>query len=273
MPCGQCIGCRVAKSQDWATRIAHEAALHRDNSFVTLTFDDAHLPASGVQVRHVQLFMKRLRKAREPQKIRFFACGEYGEMFSRPHYHVILFGYRPDDMYPWRRTKSGFVCSRSPELERVWPYGHVEVGSVTVQSAAYVARYVVKKISGDAAEQHYRKVCALTGEIRRQTPEFIVMSTRPGIGAAWWETYGPEALPSDFVVIDGARRPVPRYYKRKFDAAHENAPQIRTPVVEVRASRMDRARDREGDTTPDRLEAREGVALLRLDHLKREFEG
>ncbi|MFN7611381.1 MAG: hypothetical protein ACK5QX_10675, partial [bacterium] len=88
VPCGRCIGCRLARASQWATRIAHEASLHEANSFLTLTYSNEHLPADlSVDVIALQKFMKRLRKALYPAPVRFVACGEYGENTLRPHYH------------------------------------------------------------------------------------------------------------------------------------------------------------------------------------------
>lgn len=262
LPCGSCIGCRLDKSQDWATRIVHESQLHRCNSFVTLTFAPEHLPEDGsVSTRDLQLFMKRLRKA--VGTVRFFACGEYGGQGDRPHYHLILFGYDPPDRKPWRRTPSGHLVYRSATLEKVWPFGHVEVGEVTVQSAAYVARYVTKKVTGDAARDHYTRLNPVTGELVQVRPEFICMSNRPGIGSQWFEQYSTDAFPSDFVVIEGKRRPVPRYYKKKLSERE---------ALLVTAKRKERARLHSDNNTPERLTVREEVTNLRAERLKRDFE-
>lgn len=222
IPCGQCMGCRLDRAGDWATRIAHEAQLHQANSFLTLTYSEQHLPEDlSLSVRHVQLFMKRLRRSLEPEQIRFFGCGEYGDKFKRPHYHLIIFGWDFPDKFPWRKTGSGYVVYRSPKLEQIWPFGHVEIGTVTTQSAGYVARYVTKKVHGDdeVAKAAYmrEKVDPDTGEIRKWSvmKEFVVMSRKPGIGSGWFEQFACDAFPSDFVVIDGMRRRVPRYYTKK----------------------------------------------------------
>lgn len=262
VPCGQCIGCRLARSQDWATRIAHEAQMHDDNMFLTLTFNDEELPWDrSVSVRDVQLFMKRLRKM--VGKVRFFACGEYGARLSRPHYHLIVFGHRFTDLVPWRRTSSGFVVSRSPSLERLWKHGFSEVGEVTHQSAAYVARYVVKKVTGSLAKEHYSVVHPETGEVSRVAPEFICMSTHPGIGAEWLAKYRGDAFPSDFVVVDGKRRPVPRYYVKKQEDWYQD---------EVKYLRSVQSEKSAANRTPERLAVREEVQEMRVERLQREYE-
>lgn len=263
IPCGGCIGCRVSRARDWATRLHHEAMLHEASSFLTLTFSDEFLPPSySVDVRDMQLFMKRLRK-RIGVSVRFFACGEYGDINLRPHYHVLLFGYDFPDKVPWRKTGSGHVTYRSAELESVWQCGHCEVGTVTHESAGYVARYVLKKVNGDRAEDHYRRVHPLTGEVVTVAPEFVTMSNKPGIGAGWYEKFSGDAFPSDFVVVDGQKRPVPRYYKKKLSEEESE---------EITRKRKVEARRQAANNTPERLAVREEVLTLRLDQLKRELD-
>ncbi len=194
IPCGKCIGCRLAHSRQWAVRCVHEASLHDRNCFLTLTFDDAHLPASGsVSVRDVQLFLKRLRKALSYQniKIRFFACGEYGDKNQRPHYHLIIFNYDfSDDRQLLRQTPYGSLYI-SDFLFSLWPYGFHTIGNVTFKSCAYVARYVTKKVYGKDAPAHYQG----------RTPEFITMSRKPGIAHDWIVKYYADVYNYDRVVL------------------------------------------------------------------------
>jgi hypothetical protein len=243
--------------------LVHEAATHEVNCFVTLTFAPEHLPPDGsVRVEDVQGFMKRLRK--RVGRVRFFACGEYGEDLGRPHYHLLLFGWAPSDRQLWRRTGSGHLVYRSQLLEAVWPFGHVEIGDVTPHSAGYVARYATKKVTGDAAEEHYSRVDGETGEVTQRRPEFITMSRRPGIGAAWWDEFSGDAFPSDFVVLDGKRRPVPRFYKKKLDDLE---------AAKVTQRRKENARRHEDEQRPERLAVREEVTLRKLNEvMKRDLE-
>lgn len=264
VPCGQCIGCRVGKSDEWRTRLYHEAQAHERSSFLTLTYAPEHLPEDGaVSVRALQLFMKRLRKGLGQERVRFFACGEYGEGLARPHYHVILFGKEFADQYPWEKTRSGHVLYRSAEAERYWPFGHVKIGTVTPSSAAYVARYCVKKVNGERAESHYTRVDPLTGEVRRLAPEFLTMSRRPGIGADWYERHARDAFPSDFVIVEGSKKPVPRYYERKL---------AEDDLKAIKQKRTEAAEQHQANNTPERLAVREEVAQLRLNRLKRDLE-
>lgn len=170
LPCGQCIGCRLERSRQWAMRCVDEASMWADNSFVTLTYDDAHLPKDkSLHVEDFQGFMKRLRqdvwRKSHRRDVRFFHCGEYGEKYSRPHFHACLFNLAFHDRKPWKASKAGEMMYRSPTLESLWPNGYSAVSDVTFESAAYVARYVLDKVTGPAAETHYERADTKTGEV------------------------------------------------------------------------------------------------------------
>lgn len=220
VPCQQCIGCRIQRSKDWAVRIVHEASLFENNCFVTLTFDDAHLPADGsVCVRDLQLFMKLLRrhnkgiesvlneKGEITYPIRFFACGEYGSQLERPHYHLIIFNWKPQDLVFRRFNKYGNRLYFSPGLYSYWDKGFNTVGSVTAESASYVAKYCIKKINGERADAHY---CG-------RKPEFIVMSRKPGIAARWFVKYHDDIYNYDELVLNNKVWHIPRYYDKLYD--------------------------------------------------------
>jgi len=255
--CGRCIGCRVARARSWSLRCVHEAQLHDANCFVTLTYSDEHLPPDGsLRYRDFQLFMKRLRKwARRP--VRFFMCGEYGEGLRRPHYHACLFGLNfSEDREPVTRLSTRHVHYRSPSLVRLWGLGHVDITDLNARTAEYAARYVLKKVSGPPAEDHYRVVDA-DGVVSSLVPEFARMSLRPGVGAEWFSRFSADVLSGDSVVDGGRALPVPKYYDRlrkRFDAAG---------LAEVKAEREARAYRLRADSSPDRLEVREAVAVAR----------
>lgn len=199
----------------------HEASLHESNAFVTLTYDDEHLPAGGsLDPSAFPLFMRRLRK--ESPGVRYFYCGEYGESGARPHYHALLFGWWPDDAVECGRRGDHRVY-RSGTLAALWPSGFHEVGDVSFDSAAYVARYVTKKVRGSAAVDHYLRVDAETGEVYQATQEFAQMSRRPGIGAGWFGRFGSELERNGTVVVSGKEVPMPRYYRRLMDRAAPEA--------------------------------------------------
>lgn len=221
VPCGNCLGCDLERSRQWAVRCMHEASLHENNAFVTLTYDDEHLPAGGsLDPSAFPLFMRRLRK--ESPGVRYFYCGEYGEELRRPHYHALLFGWWPADA---RRcgARGDHAVFRSEALSRLWRCGFSEVGDVSFDSAAYVARYVVKKVRGSAAAEHYAWCDQETGEVWSRTQEFAQMSRRPGIGAGWFGRFGSELERNGKVVVAGKETPMPRYYRRLMDRAAPEA--------------------------------------------------
>ena len=203
LPCGQCIGCRLEKSRQWAMRCVHEASLHGENCFITLTYSDEYLPPLGSLDREAfPLFMKRLRKRFQPQRIRFYSSGEYGEKTQRPHYHALLFGFDfPDKIF--LRKRGEYDCWNSPILEKLWPFGLSEIGSVTFASAQYCAGYMMKKVTGDLAEAHYARVNPHTGEIGYLEREYATMSRRPGVGRAWIDKFKEEVYRHDNVIISG----------------------------------------------------------------------
>lgn len=205
LPCGQCIGCRLERSRRWAVRIMHEAQMHERNSFLTLTYDDDHLPSDGsLQLEDFQLFMKRLRRG-SSGPLRFFHCGEYGESTGRPHYHACLFGEDfVEDRVVYRVSSRGDSLYNSERLTETWGLGHAVIGELTFESAAYVARYCLKKVTGEKAEAHYAG----------RTPEYVTMSRRPGIGAGWYERFRSEVFPADSVVMRGQEMLPPPFYDK-----------------------------------------------------------
>lgn len=257
IPCGQCIGCRLDRSVNWAVRIMHESRMHEYSSFVTLTYDDEHLPYGGtLHYPHFQLFMKRLRKRFEPHKLRFFMCGEYGDAFGRPHYHAAIFGAAFADRYPWRKSSAGFQLYRSRLLEAAWDLGGAEIGDLSFESAAYVARYCTKKITGKEADGHYAKLVPETGEIISLVPEFARMSLKPGIGASWFDKYGDHAIEHEFVIMDGRKLPVPKFYKSRMSPGD---------LDEFEWKRFNSTKDIDFDNSPDRLRVREIVTRARFN--------
>jgi hypothetical protein len=212
----------------------HEASLHQDNAFLTLTYDDEHLPPGGsLDLRAFPLFMKRLRAEIVPQRVRYFYAGEYGDDVGRPHYHGLLFGYDFPDKRPAGRRGDHPVW-RSDRLSALWPDGFHELGSVSFDSAAYVARYVVKKVRGEAAVDHYLAVDGATGEVFGREPEFCQMSRRPGIGAGWFERFGEELEPEGTVIQSGKEVPMPRYYRKLMKDGSPEAERLLARVGEWR---------------------------------------
>lgn len=209
VPCGQCLACRLNYGRDWAVRITAEAKLHEANIFLTLTYDDEHLPENNSLVKkHVSDFMKRLRK--HVGQVRFFASGEYGDIFGRPHYHLIVFGLPINSPVfidrVWDNKAKGYYCRC-----KCWPFGHCYVGNVTVDSARYVARYTVKKVKGKGSKEYYESLGLV--------PEFALMSRRPGIGAAYADKYADELSHFGTVMQNGKPCPLPRFFKERVDYA------------------------------------------------------
>ena len=269
LPCGQCIGCRLERSRQWAMRCLHEASLYDQNAFITLTYDDSNLPPGGsLSYPDFQKFMKRLRK-KIGSKVRFYAGGEYGTQGTmRPHFHACLFGYDfPDKVY-YKKTGSGERIYTSKILESLWPYGLSSVGDVTFESAAYIARYCVQKVTGDLAEAHYR-VITDDGEIIDRTPEFNRMSLKPGIGARWLEKYQTDVYPRDYVVVRGVKVKPPKYYDTLFE---REDPGEFSEIVARREFDMDQLCKHDHlEFWPDRMFVKEQVTLARSSQLKREL--
>lgn len=257
LPCGKCVGCRSARAQAWAIRCVHESKCHDVSSFVTLTYDDSNCPMS-LDYKHFQRFMYRVRKKFGP--VRFFACGEYGDLTNRPHFHALLFGLT---------FRDGVACGEdlysSATLSKLWPYGFSSFGDVTYQSAGYVARYSAKKVNGPIADIWYSRVDVSTGELVTVEPEFGHMSLKPGIGYPWFAKYWREVfgVRDGIVMSGGTVIPPPRFYFEKlksFDAdLHE----------EVAYNRYVKSQKFIEDCSPERLLSREICAKARESFRRR----
>lgn len=216
VPCGQCIGCRLEYARVWALRCWHESLLYSNNCFITLTFDDDHLAKDGsLHKSDFVKFMKRLRMLKDDKgnlrfpNVRYFHCGEYGDQNNRPHHHAILFNCAFDDLRPIGISKHGDVYYRSDTLSNLWNNnGFCTIGDVTFQSCSYVARYVMKKLTGDAANVYSE---------RGVIPPYLTMSRRPGIGRLWFEQNRKQV--EDHLGVrtqSGVMSPVPRFYRNNF---------------------------------------------------------
>ncbi len=262
VPCGQCIGCRLEKSRQWAMRITHEASLHDKNCFLTLTYDDDNLPYhSGLEIEDFQKFMKRLR--RKIGKDRYYHCGEYGEQYKRPHYHAILFGYDFPDKELWKQQGDNNLYTSS-ELSERWGMGHCSIGNVTFDSAAYVARYITKKIYGEEADLHYTRWNPETGEGYDVRPEYTTMSK--GIGREWYEKYKDEIHNLDTVVINGKKMQPPKYYDNLFQ---EDAPD---KFRKVKGQRVQNLEKFSSELTRERLQIKHKIKQIKAKELKRNLE-
>lgn len=297
IPCGQCIGCRLERSRQWAMRCLHEASLYENNCFITLTYNDKNLPSDwSLQKRDYQLFMKNLRKRFVPKNpfnkneypslhdqfkkmfwVRYFHCGEYGEecgncgknkddcrllgcnnwtpIIGRPHYHACLFNIDFADKVLYK-TQNGVKLYTSPTLQELWPHGFSTIGDVNFESAAYVARYIMKKINGEKAEEHY---------LGRQ-PEYTTMSRRPGIGQGWFDLFKEEVYPTNFIVMNGKKMTPPKYYDKQLEDYDKSL------LLQMKKLREKLAKKHEPDNTLRRLRDREEVKLSQTRKLFRTLE-
>lgn len=311
VPCGKCAACVLERSRQWAVRCVHEASMWESNSFVTLTYSDEHLRYSSHGVATLTkedfpAFMKRLRERRRASFVggvgelfvgpRFMQAGEYGA-YGRPHHHAILFNCGFPDRTPWSGSEKSRLF-RSRELESLWPYGYSTVGEVTYESAAYVARYTLKKIAAlaGAGAQEVGTVrsdlldsvggslaapvvggprggearptgCSSVGVgpmSRFRLPEFFTMSRKPGIGAHWLQKFMKDVYPSDSVVVRGRECKPPRFYDEKYGDRHPEA----LVAVKGRRAVEGRARSWRSGSPEDREEIlRDSLAKSRRKEL------
>ncbi|AZL82824.1 replication initiator protein [Apis mellifera associated microvirus 13] len=261
LPCGQCIGCRLERSRQWGVRCMHEAQMHKQNSFVTLTYNAENTPQRG-NLNHAdfQKFMKRLRKHAKTD-IRYYMGGEYGPTTWRPHFHACIFGYDFADKLYFKTGESGEKIYTSKTLEKLWPYGFSTIGNVTFQSAAYIARYCVQKVTGQAAEEHYKRVDD-QGEYQL-TPEYNRMSLKPAIGKTWLEKYRSDVYNHDHVIINGVKSTPPKYYDKLLKRWDANR------LEELKEQREANAQTHKEDQTWQRLEAKEQFQHARIKSLLR----
>lgn len=298
--CGQCVGCRLDRSRQWANRCLLELEYHDSAYFVTLTYNDDHVPRSyygdpesgeaqpslSLAKRDFQLFMKRLRKAFPDDKIRFFACGEYGPSTMRPHYHAILFGLHLHDLVPFSRSEQGFTYYISQSLQDVWsvrdippgssvnqwsvtplaPIGHILVADVTWETCAYTARYVMKKLNGPEA-QFYSDF--------NIEPPFSLMSRKPGIARQWYDDH-PDLYDFEYINVKtptgGRKFRPPKYFDKLYDLDH---PDESAEIKAIRQKMAEEAKKAKLSQTSvsylELLQIEENAKLDSIKKLKREL--
>lgn len=242
--CGQCMPCRIQKRRVWTHRLLLEANCHSDNAFVTLTYDEKNLPLSddgrGILVpKHPQDFLKRLRKHYQPARFRFYCVGEYGTTSERPHYHMVLFNYPACKRHGGSKfNKDGHCCATCDAILDKWGLGHVHVGTVTAQSAGYVARYTTKKMTAVDDPR-----------LKGRPPEFARMSLKPGIGADFMHDVASTIL--QYCLYEDEQEDVPNalqhgkrmmplgsYLKRKLREYVGKEPQAPESVIEALLEEM-----------------------------------
>lgn len=238
IPCGQCIGCRIRQREDWTTRIELEARNYTPDEvwFITLTYDDEHVPGmilkTGEIVRKaqyvwngsskapdavqillytdIQKFLKRLRKASKG-KLRYFCAGEYGEQTARPHYHMILYGWKPTDLKHLYKTRhNGYFTSKW--MSNLWGMGNIQIAQAVPETYRYVAGYVTKKMyefNGEKANVYY--------ELGQPKP-FACMSLKPGLGDEYYQKHKEEIWNKGYIQCsNGKRAQIPRYYEKMME--------------------------------------------------------
>ena len=239
IPCGQCIGCRIRQREDWTTRIELEARDYPKEEvwFITLTYDDDHVPGmivktgeimrkvqytwkpgekrpDSVQIllyEDIQKFLKRLRKDYKG-KLRYFVAGEYGEQTARPHYHMILYGWRPTDLENlYKIHHNGYYTSKW--LADLWGMGQIQIAQAVPETYRYVAGYVTKKmyeIDNKKANEYYEL---------GQTKPFACMSLKPGLGDHYYQEHKAEIWRQGYIqCTNGKRAQIPRYYEKQMEA-------------------------------------------------------
>ncbi len=277
-PCRQCVGCRLERSRQWAMRCLHEAQMHETNSFITLTFSPEELLKRpnvwSLDHTEWQKFMKKLKsKLRRDygpaaaNAVRFYMCGEYGEQFARPHYHACVFNHDFVDKTLWTE-RDGIPLYKSASLDSLWttsygePLGFTSVGDVTFQSAAYVARYVMKKWKGtpEEIEAHYQTLDPITGETYSIQPEFALMSK--GLGKTWFKKHQSDT-DKDYITVNRQKMSLPKYYTSLIEQQGED--------IKHRKSKRLKALNK-SDNTRERLLTKEIIKKSRTKLLLRNLQ-
>lgn len=289
IPCGKCISCRLEHSREWANRCMLEAKNYENNQFITLTYDEEHLPTTkGINIKTGEVnytygtlkpedltkFMKDLRRYYEYHygidNIRFYACGEYGSKTERPHYHIIAFNLPIyDKEYLFTNPKTQTKNYTSEILSKIWKKGIVGIADVTWESCAYVARYVLKKAKGKEAVEIWND----TG--RKQ--EFTRMSRNPGIGKEYYEKHKDEIYEHDEIWLKnkkGAIKAKPcRYYDKLYDL---DSPEIMEAIKKARrviAEQIEKVRQENSNLPREEyLKQQEMIVNNRAKRLKRGLE-
>lgn len=281
-PCGQCIWCRLQRSKENALKCVHEASLWEQNCFITLTYSPENLPKfSTLKVSDFQKFMKRLRFHENGDRrkkfigplplyktIRYYHCGEYGERRGRPHYHSVLFNHDFKDRYPIGQSEQGFTYYRSPTLEKLWPLGNSMVSDFSFETAAYIARYITKKVNGWKAEQHYEVIDIETGECVDRKPEYA--SGSQSIGRGWLKKFKKDILDNDFCYLDRNGRLV----KVKVPKSYDKFLELENPeeFLRIKAARCESLDRSHPDLQWERLRVREEVQLIKYEQLTKKLE-
>ena len=241
----QCIGCLEDRAKEWATKCYLESLYHDESYFITLTYDDNHLPISNtmttskgeifyddgtwnsyIEYEHVRSFIRKVRDWQREKYgingIKYFGCGEYGGKEGRAHFHIIMFGLHlePNDVRVHEISKDGNVTYKCEELSKCWvmpnerrgqaePMGFITVAEVNWQTSRYVAGYVQKKeFKNTKDEYEYFTNKEAYYSRRGQTPERLFMSTQGGIGKRYFDEHAREFFEDGYIMIHGAKQKI-----------------------------------------------------------------
>lgn len=241
---------------------------HNGSLFITLTYNDKNLPKNkSLCPQHLTNFFKRLRKSYS-KPLRHYSCGEYGDSTARPHYHAIIFGLELKDLEYYTHN-NGNNLYNSSYMDKTWSHGTVIIGNVTFESCAYVARYILKKVTGKDSWQSYAQLDKETGEITNEREkEFTRMSNRPGIGSKWYSQYKSDIWNNDgtLYIRGGIPTKPPRFYEDKYELENPKHLQI------IKQRRAEKAILNLPDNTKPRLKAKEINLLASTRTLTRTLE-
>lgn len=303
IPCGQCIACRINYSKEWAARCIMETIYHEENWFVTLTYDNDHVPTIDLRTGELtrggywileeknpgkeiiqslsllpldlQLFMKRMRITQQRNgwgNIRFYSCGEYGGQTLRPHYHILMYGLHVPDLTYFKTDKdTGCEYYLSEYIAKIWGMGHIIIGKVTWNSCAYVSRYVMKKQLGKDENGLTAKDRYLEAGLE---PEFVRMSLKPGIGQQYYQDHKQEIYLNDEIILPGGKKPIVMKPPKKFDEWFENEYPDQLAIIKeareegVRESQRNKMKQTSNDYI-EVLETEERLLKNRMKNIRR----
>lgn len=199
VPCNKCIECKLKATNEWSYRLMLEKNYHDTSCFITLTYNEDNIPAGNTLSKtdyrnFIKAFREYIRRSAN-KNIRYFGCGEYGSKYDRPHYHFIIFGWKPEDLFYFFTDENGFKIYKSPKVAKIWKKGFVTVGvDLTIDTVKYVAKYMQKPSNNDKAIK-----------------PFITMSNRPGIG---YQAIKYEMFIDGKVYVEGKFIKLPRYFRK-----------------------------------------------------------
>ncbi|QCS36570.1 replication initiator protein [Capybara microvirus Cap3_SP_468] len=242
IPCGKCLSCKIARSKSWALRCVLEASEYTDNYFVTLTYSPEFCPDKLCK-DDLQKFIRSVHD-RYGWNVRYFACGEYGGLTKRPHYHIIFFNLKLDDIRGYTKGRFGGYYMKSQALQKLWNKGHIEIGDCSYESCAYVARYTTKKFN-------------------QNQDEFIIMSKRPGLGFDYYLKHYKDFYQVDRIVAPGVSGSIPRYFDKLLETVNPSM------LEELKANRISNANLKMADyILQHSLKYQEYVAVKKEELLK-----